>query len=63
MDGPHFVMWWIPVGHVPTMTEAKERLAHLAANGPSGYAFSWESVPAAQLWKTARCAAPNGQVA
>ncbi len=63
MDGPHFVMWWIPVGHVPTMTEAKERLAHLAANGPSDYAFGWESVPTAQLWKTAQCAAPNGQVA
>jgi len=63
MEGPHFVMWWLPVGHVPTMTEAKERLAHLAANGPSDYAFGWESVPAAQLWKTAQCAAPNGQVA
>ncbi len=63
MAGPHFVMWWIPVGHVPVMTEAKERLAHLAANGPSDHAFGWDSVPAAQLWKTAQCAAPNGQVA
>ena len=48
---------------VPTMAEAKERLEHLAAHGPSDYAFGWESVPAAQLWKTAQCAAPNGQVA
>ncbi len=62
MDGPHFVMWWIPAGHLPTLTEAKERLEHLAAHGPSDYAFGWESVPAAQLWKTARCA-PDGQAA
>ena len=45
------------------MIEAKERLAHLAAHGPSDHAFGWESVPAAQLWKTARCAAPDGQAA
>ena len=48
---------------LPTMAEAKERLAQLAARGPSDYAFGWESVPAAQLWKTAQCAAPHGQVA
>ena len=56
MEGPHLVMWWIAAGHVPTVEEAKARLEHLAANGPSEYAFGWESVPAAQLWKTARCA-------
>ncbi len=62
MDGPHFVMWWVPAGHRPPLTEAKERLEHLATHGPSDHAFGWESVPAAQLWKTARCA-PDGQVA
>ena len=56
MDGPHLVMWWVDAGHVPTVEEAKERLEHLAAHAPSEYAFGWESVPAAQLWKTARCA-------
>ena len=56
MEGPHLVMWWVPAGHVPTVEEAKERLEHLAAHGPSDHAFGWESVPAAQLWKTARCA-------
>ena len=56
MEGPHLVMWWIDAGHVPTVEEAKERLEHLAANGPSEYAFGWERIPAAQLWKTARCA-------
>jgi hypothetical protein len=63
MDGPHLVMWWVPVGHRPTIFEAKERLEHLAAHGPSDRAFGWESVAAAQLWKTARCGAPHGQAA
>ena len=63
MDTPHFVMWWVPAGHRPTLVEAKERLEHLAANGPSDYAFGWESVPVAQLWKTARCGVMDGQPA
>ena len=63
MEKPHLVMWWVPAGHRPGIEEAKERLEHLAANGPSAHAFGWESVPAAQLWKTARCAAPDGQAA
>ena len=62
LDGPHFVMWWVPAGHRPTLDEAKERLEYLAAHGPTDHAFGWESVPAAQLWKTARCA-PDGQAA
>jgi hypothetical protein len=63
MEGPHFVMWWVPAGHLPSVEEAKERLAHLVAHGPSDHAFGWESVRTAQLWKTARCDAPRGQVA
>jgi len=63
LDGPHFVMWWVPAGHRPTLIEAKERLEYLATRGPSDHAFGWESVPAAQLWKTARCSAPDGQAA
>jgi Domain of unknown function (DUF3291) len=63
LDTPHFVMWWIPAGHRPTLIEAKERLEHVAVHGPSDYAFGWESATAAQLWKTARCSAPGGQAA
>jgi hypothetical protein len=63
MSGPHFVMWRVPAGHLPGVDEAKERLEHLAAHGPSDHAFGWESVPSAQLWKTARCGAPDGQAA
>jgi hypothetical protein len=55
MDDAYFVMWWIPPGHRPSVREAIERLDHLKRNGPSDEAFGWESLPAAQLWKTARC--------
>jgi hypothetical protein len=63
LDTPHLVMWWIPIGHRPTLIEAKERLEQLTARGPSDHAFGWESVTSAQLWKTARCSALGGQAA
>jgi hypothetical protein len=55
-DERYFVMWWVPAGHRPTVQEAIERLQHLQQHGPSEHAFGWESLPAAQLWKAARCA-------
>jgi Domain of unknown function (DUF3291) len=55
-EGPYFVMWWVPSGHRPTVQEALERLQSLKDNGPSDFAFGWESLPAAQMWKAARCA-------
>ncbi len=51
------VLWFVPAGHRPTMAEGVERLEHLRARGPSDHAFGWESIPAAQFWKTARCGA------
>jgi hypothetical protein len=32
-------LWWIPVGHVPTVAEGKERLETLARLGPTPAAF------------------------
>jgi hypothetical protein len=32
------------------------RLDHLKQHGPTEHAFDWQSLPAAQLWKVARCA-------
>lgn len=37
----HFVMWWVPEGHQPTLAEALERLEDLRTNGPSERAFGW----------------------
>ena len=56
LGAPHFVMWWIEAGHIPTLAEAKERLDHLTAHGPSEQAFGWETAPAARLWQEKRCA-------
>ncbi|WP_438483072.1 DUF3291 domain-containing protein [Oleiharenicola lentus] len=37
----HLALWWIPAGHVPTVAEAKERLALLDERGPSERAFTF----------------------
>jgi len=36
------VLWWVPQGHLPTMAEAAERLAHLKEFGPTAYAFTFK---------------------
>lgn len=41
IEGPILALWWIPAGHIPTVTEALERLDHLAQNGPSPFAFTF----------------------
>ncbi|MFG3114186.1 DUF3291 domain-containing protein [Streptomyces sp. NPDC048197] len=57
----HLVLWWVPAGHLPTVDEALERLAHLRANGPSPRAFtfatSYTAAEAAQHLRTV----PQGQ--
>jgi heme-degrading monooxygenase HmoA len=37
----HMVLWWIPVGHTPTVEEAKERLDYLQQNGATKQAFTF----------------------
>jgi len=36
------VLWWVPVGHAPTVDEAAERLATLRAQGPTARAFTFK---------------------
>jgi heme-degrading monooxygenase HmoA len=40
MEQPITALWWVPVGHVPTVAEAKDRLALLDRVGPSPAAFT-----------------------
>jgi hypothetical protein len=40
MEGPHVVAWWIPRGHVPTISEAFARLDMLAKRGATAEAFT-----------------------
>jgi hypothetical protein len=56
MRKPHFVMWWVPAGHIPTPQEALARLDHLTKHGPSEHAFSWESLPSVERITKQRCA-------
>jgi|SRR5207253_4823706 len=43
-EGAQVALWWVPAGHHPSIDEAKKRLAHLAAHGPSQMAFTFRSV-------------------
>jgi hypothetical protein len=49
------VLWWVPAGHRPDMAEGVARLDHLIAHGPTDYAFGWQQIAHAKLWKMARC--------
>lgn len=41
MDMPHAVLWWIPGGHHPDVSEAADRLAHLTEHGATEAAFTF----------------------
>ncbi len=39
MELPHYCLWWIPAGHVPTVDEGRERLQHYQRNGATHHSF------------------------
>jgi hypothetical protein len=41
LEAPAMALWWVPPGHVPSVDEAKKRLDHLRANGPTAFAFTF----------------------
>jgi hypothetical protein len=44
LAGVYMALWWVPVGHIPSVDEAKRRLAHLEAHGPTEFAFTFQSL-------------------
>ena len=42
-SGAHTALWWVPQGHLPGVDEAKKRLAHLDAHGPTPFAFTFKN--------------------
>jgi hypothetical protein len=40
---PSTVLWWVPAGHIPSLTEAEERLEHLRSHGPTPFAFTFSA--------------------
>lgn len=43
IEGPVLALWWIPVGHTPTVAEAQERLQYLKEHGPTPHAFTFRT--------------------
>lgn len=41
METPHLVLWWVPVGHIPTVEEAKQKLDYLQQHGSTVQAFTF----------------------
>jgi hypothetical protein len=37
----YMALWWVPAGHIPSVEEAKDRLAHLREHGPTPRAFTF----------------------
>lgn len=42
-SGAYTALWWIPKGHIPGIDEAKKRLGHLDAHGPTPFAFTFRN--------------------
>jgi uncharacterized protein DUF3291 len=43
LEGPILVLWWVRAGHIPTVSDAQERLAHLKEHGPTPHAFTFRT--------------------
>jgi hypothetical protein len=35
-------LWWVPRGHIPSISEAEDRVKHLRAHGPTPHAFTFK---------------------
>ena len=39
MTVPSYCLWWVPVGHQPTVAEGRDRLEHYQQNGATPHSF------------------------
>jgi len=44
LEQVYMALWWVPAGHIPGIDEAKRRLEHLEAHGPTQFAFNFQSI-------------------
>ena len=42
--GAYLALWWVPSGHIPSMDEAKKRLAYLDLHGPTQFTFTFKTI-------------------
>ncbi|MFN3212822.1 MAG: DUF3291 domain-containing protein [Henriciella sp.] len=57
LDQMHFVMWWVPEGHEPTLEEALSKLEHRQIHGDTDEAFGWDWLKEAKMHRTHTCRA------
>ena len=43
-EKPITALWWVPAGHIPSVDEAKKRLAHLQEHGATSFAFTFRDL-------------------
>lgn len=41
MELPHLALWWLPVGILPTVEDARQRLSSIALTGETAFAFTF----------------------
>jgi hypothetical protein len=39
LDVPTYCLWWVPIGHIPTVAEGRERLEHYQKYGATPFSF------------------------
>jgi len=39
MERPNYCLWWVPIGHRPTVAEGRDRLTHYQEHGATPYSF------------------------
>lgn len=53
-DRVFVALWWVPAGHIPSIDEAKARLTSVEQNGPTPFAFTFQTAfPPEALEQTA----------
>ncbi len=64
----YMALWWLPAGEIPTPAQARERLDHLRAHGPTPWAFTFKrryaareatSAAASSAWYELRTSGPE----
>jgi hypothetical protein len=46
-NSDHLALWWVPVGHIPSVSEGMGRIAMLKVKGPTADAFTFRNTFAA----------------
>ncbi|MEM7461402.1 MAG: DUF3291 domain-containing protein [Pseudomonadota bacterium] len=51
----NFVMWWVPIGHRPSLQEGMERFSYWQKHSDSDHAFGWSYLPNVKAWREKQC--------